>query len=209
MGSSLTSGAASYRNDFFSYKMEPNDPWLLTFFKVTTDGIADLLVKLGKVIGLSEMDSPSARAVYPPSGASSTMKISSVMSETPNLRSDLIPWRGSRGAEPTGGEAWELTTMGVQGGRPDVVDTSAGGCQHHLRRNDGRNACTSTHRRAVRNPSLASQYLALQSGRCDSRSPDWLCPSPSGSFEQLTCRHVGCVPPSASATRVRRVVHLV
>lgn len=54
MGSSLTSGAASYRNDFFSYKMEPNDPWLLTFFKVTAHSIADLFVKLGKVISLSE-----------------------------------------------------------------------------------------------------------------------------------------------------------
>jgi len=51
----------------------------LTLREVTAHGISDLGVQLWDGIRFVKMDAPRARAVKPPSGASSTTKISSSM----------------------------------------------------------------------------------------------------------------------------------
>lgn len=59
--------------------VEPNDLGKLSFIKVTADGITNFPAKFSKVSASAKIDAPSARAVNPPSGASSTMKINSLI----------------------------------------------------------------------------------------------------------------------------------
>lgn len=46
----------------------------MSILKMTTNCILHLIAQTGEILGLSEIDSLSARAVYPPSGAFSTKK---------------------------------------------------------------------------------------------------------------------------------------
>lgn len=69
----------SYSNDFLPDEVQPDYLLLFPFLEMRANGITHLLVESDKVICLSEIGSPRARAANPTSGASSAMNISSVM----------------------------------------------------------------------------------------------------------------------------------
>jgi hypothetical protein len=52
--------------------VEPDELGRLAFIEMTAHGFACALVKLAEIVGSVKIDSPTARAMKPPSGASST-----------------------------------------------------------------------------------------------------------------------------------------
>ena len=71
--------------------METDELGSLLLVEVTVQGIAHVGLELAPVVGLGKDRRSQRRAVYPPSGDSSTMKMTSSMKEAPAiLTEDLI-----------------------------------------------------------------------------------------------------------------------
>ena len=67
------------QRDFLADEVQPDDRGALVLLEMAAHRVSHLGVKACEIVGLREDRSTRARAVYPPSGASSTIKMSSFM----------------------------------------------------------------------------------------------------------------------------------